>query len=62
MKFIQYCGEFNSSAAASGEISTALDAVNKFRIDAHAKDISNADYDALNSAFDLLEDVFLPPA
>jgi hypothetical protein len=62
LSFIRYSGEFASNAATDGEISSALDTVNKFRIDAHAKDITDADYEALNNAFDLLEDIFLPPA
>ena len=43
LKFIQYCGEFASATASPRDISAALDAINKFRIDAHAKDISDAD-------------------
>jgi hypothetical protein len=62
LKFIRDCDEFGSAAASPRDISTALDAINKFRIDAHAQDISDTDYETLNNAFDLLEDVFLPPA
>lgn len=61
LKVIQYSGEFASSAASPEDISAALNAINKFRIDAHAKDISDTDYETLNNAFGLLEDVFLPP-
>ncbi len=61
LKFVQNCGEFMSAASTSGDILAALDTINKLRIDAHAKDISELDYDALNNAFCLLEDIFLPP-
>jgi hypothetical protein len=62
LKFVQYSGEFTSAAVNPGDISAALDTVNRFRIDAHAKDISEADLQVLNNAFDLLDDVFMPPA
>jgi hypothetical protein len=62
LNFIQRSGEFASPTGSPRDISAALHAINKFRIDAHAKDISDPDYDTLNNAFILLEDVFLPPA
>ncbi|BAM87651.1 hypothetical protein S58_16430 [Bradyrhizobium oligotrophicum S58] len=45
----------------STQISDALNAVNNYRIDAHAKDMPEVDYQRLVEAFDLLEDIFLPP-
>jgi hypothetical protein len=62
LKFVEYCGEFAFGAATSKSVSAAMDTINKYRADAHAKNISDEDYKALSNAFDLLEDVFLPPA
>jgi hypothetical protein len=56
LKFIQYSAHDRAS-----QISDAINTINSLRIDAHAKDITDTDYERLNEAFGLLEDIFLPP-
>jgi hypothetical protein len=56
LKFIQYSGHDRAS-----HISDAVNTINSLRIDAHAKDITDNDYELLNAAFSCLEDIFLPP-
>jgi hypothetical protein len=56
LKFIQY-----GALDRASHISDAINTVNNLRIDAHAKDITDDEYERLNAAFSLLEDIFLPP-
>ncbi|MCK1417626.1 ATP-binding protein [Bradyrhizobium sp. CW4] len=56
LKFIQ-----QSKQSRASQISEALNVVNNHRVDAHAKDIEETEYQRLNDALAFLEDVFLPP-
>jgi hypothetical protein len=58
---MQACGEFDREETSLDEILSAMNAVNAFRIDAHAKDISDIDYAKLIRSIELLEGIFLPP-
>lgn len=62
LKLVQLSGEFSTGAASQSEVASAMDEVNKKRADAHAKEISEPEYKKLVAAFELLEDIFLPPA
>jgi hypothetical protein len=61
LKFVQSCGEFNDSAISLDQILSAMHAVNLHRIDAHAKDITEADYTKLIQSMEILEGIFLAP-
>lgn len=61
LRFVKECGEFEHSNVPLATVISAMDAVNKQRIDAHAKDISENDYLALTQSLEILEGVFLPP-
>jgi len=61
LAFVKYSGRYASNLSLQSEISRAFDVVNKLRIDAHAKGISEEEYGTWNSAMTILEDNFLPP-
>jgi hypothetical protein len=61
LKFVQQVDEFAVEGVSISDIAAAMDFVNRNRIDAHAKEISDRDYAELIAAFELLESVFLPP-
>lgn len=62
LRFIQASDEFSTPSISKSDIATAMDEVNKGRADAHAKDIDEHAFKALSRSFELLEDIFLPPA
>ena len=51
----------NVRGPSGGSIFEAMNLVNTARIDAHAKDIGDSEYDTLLEALDTLENVFAPP-
>ena len=55
MKFLAHSAQYDES------ISEAMNVVNRFRVDAHAKDIDDGEYDALLNALQILETMFVPP-
>ena len=61
MAFVTEIGGFFDEKIAS-KVRSAFDTVNRLRIDAHAKSISDAEYSEWNGSMTLLEDIFLPPA
>jgi hypothetical protein len=61
LKFVQCVTEMALEGTSMSEITGAMDLVNRMRIDAHAKQITDEDYNRLQEAFELLESVFLTP-
>jgi hypothetical protein len=61
LKFVQYSGELSTDGSSDMSVSAAMDFVNQYRIDAHAKNISDGDYERLIRSLELLESIFLPP-
>jgi hypothetical protein len=62
LKLVQWSDEFSTAAVSQSDVTGAMNEVNKGRADAHAKEITDTEYKKLIGAFDLLEDIFLPPA
>jgi hypothetical protein len=62
LKFVQLCDEFDDDDPNSlKNILSAMNTVNQYRIDAHAKSISDSSYIELIKSIELLESTFLPP-
>lgn len=62
LQFVQFSDEFSTASVSKSEIAAAMDEVNKKRADAHAKEIDELAFSKLTRSFELLEDIFLPPA
>ena len=62
LNFVKMNDDYSTEAVDQADIAFALDFVNKNRVDAHAKDITDVDYERLKRIFVVLEDIFLPPA
>lgn len=61
MKFIEYSGLYQSAGTGLSDISKAMQLVNAHRIDAHAKSISDDEFNDVTAALNLLEEIFIPP-
>lgn len=61
LKFVRTCPGIDTSVLPMHDIAAAIDTVNTFRIDAHAKDITDIDYDQVVQSLELLESIFVPP-
>ncbi|WP_375786303.1 hypothetical protein ACE10Z_01095 [Bradyrhizobium sp. Pha-3] len=61
LQFIRFSDEFFTSYASKSDVAAAMNDVNKGRVDAHAKEISEDAFKSLIRSFELLEDIFLPP-
>jgi hypothetical protein len=61
LKFIEHSGQYGSAETSIGNISGALHLVNKYRVDAHAKEIDDSSYSELANALNVLETIFVPP-
>jgi len=61
LQFVRESGDFAVAGVTTDEICKAINTVNQWRIDAHAKGIGDAEYATVLHALDLLEAVFLPP-
>ena len=61
LKFIGHSGQYKSAELSVGNISQAMDVVNRYRIDAHAKGIDEDDYEGLIKSLNILEAIFVPP-
>jgi len=61
IKFVQITKVLNAFDVPVSEITSALDRLNKHRIDAHAGDITAADYLELTRSIEILEGAILPP-
>ena len=62
LQFVQFSDEFTTASVSRSEIAASMGEVNKKRADAHAKDIDETAFKQLTKSFELLEDIFLPPA
>jgi hypothetical protein len=61
MGIIRYSKQYSNHDSSNMSILAAIDIVNRNRIDAHAKKISDNDYLKLSQALIFLENIFLPP-
>jgi hypothetical protein len=62
LKFVGSCNEFDDSTTPPlRSVLSAMNTVNRHRIDAHAKGITDPDYLELMRSMELLESAFLPP-
>ncbi|TWA62035.1 hypothetical protein FBZ82_11648 [Azospirillum brasilense] len=61
LKFIDICEQIGTSHHTHSEIKMCIDFVNRHRIDAHAKAVSDSDYYRLVECLDILEATFSAP-
>jgi hypothetical protein len=61
MQLVKKADEFAVAGFTTNDVSSAMDVVNRYRIDAHAKDISQDAFTKVSAALEVLETVFPPP-
>ena len=62
LKFVDSCKDFDENTTPPLRIVlSAMNTVNKHRVDAHAKEITDPDYVELMRSMEILESAFLPP-
>lgn len=62
LRFIELSNEFNDDGTPPlSSVLAAMNVVNKYRIDAHAKGITDPEYAELIRSMELLEGAFVPP-
>ena len=61
MKFVEYARLFTSNEIDQQKINSSFNAVNSFRIDAHAKSITEIEFQLVIDAIAVLENAFIAP-
>jgi hypothetical protein len=61
LEFAKVSGICGSDPTKVSDIARAFDIVNRYRVDAHAKSITKAEFGAWRSAMERLEELFIPP-